>query len=139
MSPTNHLYDNDIKKEIKYPIGVSEFIDSKILENYKPDLCAKIGETIKCIEYENSSRGMIVHVAKYSLLAHKNPNTSYSILIIESKYHQQHHLQDRTLSKFLVDTFCPQIINLHIKIERCDSSMSTLQQTVSNFFSTQSA
>jgi hypothetical protein len=132
--PTEHLYDDDLRCKIKYPNGVEPCSATNVVGKYRPDWCAKVNNEVRCVEYENSSRGMLIHVAKYCKLAREFPNVCYSVLIVESRHHQKEHVQDRELACFVWQELHKTLTNLTIKFENCDNNIDTFQDKVNTFF-----
>lgn len=94
----NRIKDRDFKK-LFYSDCV--FPDKTI----KPDAVFKLNSStsnnLMCLEYENSSRGMTYHTAKYINFAYKNPSTKVHVCFIRSLFHQSKHELDYVYSKTL--------------------------------------
>jgi len=110
----------------------SLFNNSKKFPNKSifPDYFEKKDSKIFCLEYENSSRGMIVHVSKYQKFAENNKDLEIIVLIIESLNHSKKHCQDRELAMFQAKRFPPN--NLKIIFEKCDGTLENIIEMVEN-------
>jgi hypothetical protein len=89
-----HIRDADVKR-----IFTREKIPQ--LGKYLPDGSYILNGIVYCFEYENSSRGLMTHVAKYLKVASENTGTTFRIFLIRSQTHAEQHNQDYVLSKFL--------------------------------------
>jgi hypothetical protein len=113
----SHLVDKIVKKVFgTYPVY-------KELKKYKPDWCLKTNNTIFAIEYENSSRGLLTHTAKYIDLGKTYPKINYDVLMLRSKTHQEKHHQDYHLAKIIKDIQS----NVHIEIIDSEDTIEFLQ------------
>ena len=97
-----HIRDADVKK-----IFTRERIPQ--LGKYLPDGSYTLNGIVYCFEYENSSRGLMTHVAKYLKVASENTGTKFRIFLIRSQTHATQHNQDYELSKFLTTLATPNI------------------------------
>ena len=84
------------------------------LRRYLPDGSYVLNGIVYCFEYENSSRGLMTHVAKYLKVATENSGTKFRIFLIRSQTHVSQHNQDYELAKFLT-TFAPKNIRFVFK------------------------
>lgn len=104
------------------------------LDYYLPDVCYELNmETIfdnnvLCIEYENSSRGMVSHAAKYLSLAKNHPHIYYLVIIVESLNHQKKHKLDKKLATHLMESYTyPNLIFYNFN---CDGTAKTLNEMI---------
>jgi hypothetical protein len=70
--------------------------------SYKPDFYRVLVDGVYYIvEYENSSRGCVTHVAKYIDIARSMPECYFMVDIIRSEHHRQKHKQDAHLASVI--------------------------------------
>lgn len=112
-SPTNdeglYIKDKDVRQ-----IWTRERI--KELGTILPDGSFVKNSRIYCFEYENSSRGLIYHVAKYQQCATRNPSNQFRLILVRSQQHVVKHARDAELARFLLRSSPP---NLKAKIFEC--------------------
>lgn len=116
---THHFSD----REIKAVFGRSEGNYRDILRPYHPDWVSVVGYKVYIVEYENSSRGLISHVAKYLKVASERRDCQFHIKLIRSLHHQETHDLDHRLAEYLVNF---RTENIEFKFVDCDGTVETL-------------
>ena len=92
-----------------------------------PDGAIRNGNNFLVFEYENSSRGLLSHVAKYQYYCDSNPEVKLKVIVIESLFHQKTHSQDTALAKFISKH---DIKNLKFKFCKCDGTERNIKSIV---------
>lgn len=114
---THHFSDSTIKSLLGESIGDYR----KLLKPYHPDWAEAKANKVVVIEYENSSRGLVNHVAKYLKLASEQPDVYIRVLLIRSLHHQEVHNRDFILAEFLAklrtDNVCFDFYNCNGTVE----------------------
>lgn len=115
----HHIPDRGVK--ILLPQNKIKF------DGFYPDGAIDLGNMYLAFEYENSSRGLLSHVAKYQLYCHNHPEVKLVVVIIESKFHQTTHKQDFVLANF-ISTHSPN--NLTVEFHKCDGTEHNIKKIV---------
>lgn len=119
---SEHILDRDVKSIL----GPSHY-QREVFLRYAPDWAWQEGSNIGVIEYENSSRGCLTHVAKYLYLAQQNPACAWCVHIIRSKHHQNTHHSDFLLSDSMYMLgVSAGVKNLFLTFLNCDNTSDTL-------------
>lgn len=129
---THHLRDIEFKNLIKNKFSSIKYAR---LPKFIADFSCLFNDIYYCIEYENSSRGMVTHTAKYLWLAQNYPNKFFKVLIIRSKNHQDKYRQDFLLSQAIIKGAVNSVKNLTFTTATCDNTEDTIIYYFKSFLS----
>ena len=119
----NYIRDSRIKKLFESRQKL------KALQGIIPDAAWFRDNSIWCLEYENSSRGMTTHVAGYALAA-RNLECKVNVLMVRSLQHQLKHSADYNKAVLVAELVTKDNPNLLFTFNDCDNTEQGLQDTV---------
>jgi hypothetical protein len=120
----NSYYDHHIPDKL-----IKQYLPQHklCLKGVKADGCFVAKKEIVLFEYENSSRGLLYHTAKYQKFA-LSFEQKLKIVFIESKFHAITHTKDTELAKFIAKYKIP---GLRFKFYVCNGSFKNIKRIVS--------